>query len=126
MYMVVSFRREARKLVVREFERSIRDSDSLALGEHSVQLADDALTVRSGEISAVYPVSALRSINTTPEHTFVFLDELTGFPIPRATVLAGDYTTFIDALHHSAKRATSTRRVRTNRTYSVVGSTSTS
>lgn len=61
----------------------VMDLDSLIFQKFEYELDDDGIGINSLESKGYYKWSRLRSINNTPTHLIVFLDNISGIILPR-------------------------------------------
>lgn len=68
------------------------------LGEHDIEIVEDGVIARSAYSETKTAWGAVERIETTPEHTFIYISAVTALIIPHDRITEGDYKAFLSEL----------------------------
>ena len=75
------------------------------VGQHLLQVDSDGLLWRSPGTEGKVKWSAIEKVESSEEHTFVYLNAVMAVVIPRAGVRSGVYEEFVSVLEDRVNRA---------------------
>jgi len=86
----------APRIVLKKTKHNIRKQyaegqNATLLGEQELELTDTGLIARSKYAETKLAWGAIEKIETTPEHTFLFVSSVNAYIIPHTRILEGDY-----------------------------------
>ena len=75
------------------------------LGTHEMIISDKHLTDKTADNDSKIKWNAINRIESTPEHTFVFTDDVTAYIVPHKKITGDNSSQFFKNLNDSFKRA---------------------
>ena len=90
-FMLRSAKRNARKLYGEGTNKGWT-------GWHELEITDEGLVERTEASEQRTRWSAIERLGMTPDHMFVYVSALTAHVIPRASILEGNYESFVEGL----------------------------
>jgi len=86
----------APRIVLKKTMRNVRKryaegQNATLLGEQELELTDTGLIARSNYTETKLAWGAIERIETTPEHTFLFISSINAYIIPHNRIIEGDY-----------------------------------
>ena len=80
--------------------------DKAATGRHDMEITADGIVDETEFGRTEHTWKAIERVVAVEDHTFVFTSAVTGFAVPRARVIEGDYENFSAALVEGFQNAT--------------------
>ncbi len=74
------------------------------LGTHEMIISDSYLTEKTADNKNIIQWDSIKRIEATPDHTFIFTDDVTAYIIPHKKIIGDNTSQFINILNDTFKR----------------------